>query len=380
MTRFFHRRPAASSALLLAFAAGLAHATGAGDFAGELEAIRARNHLPALAAAAVQDGVITDCAAVGLRSVDDDAPVTLDDQWHLGSITKSMTATVAAMLVEKGRLRWDTTVPEALGEVIGAIADDWTLVTLEELLSHHGGAPADPPEGAWRKARRRIGAPAEQRLEFVRALLARGTEVQPRTRFLYSNQGYAIAAAMMEQAAGQTWEELMQTMLFTPLEMSSAGFGPPGVAGRLDQPCGHFGGIKDPNPLPPGNNADLPPAIAPAGTVHCSVRDLAKYAAFHASRGATAPGLLKEEGFEKLHSRVPREDYSLGWCVLRRRWAGGDALMHTGSNALWYAAVWVAPERNLGFVAVTNIGSDNADDTCDQAIKALLKRVTDDDE
>ncbi len=371
---------AAVFALLLALFADEIPAAESNEFAVELEAIRERNHVPALAAAAVQDGVITDIAAVGQRSVDDDAQVTVDDQWHLGSITKSMTATVAAMLVQKGRLRWDATVAEVLGKVFDTIDEDWTHVTVEELLSHRGGAPAEPPEAAWRKARRRIGTPAEQRLEFVGAVLARPTELPPRTKSLYSNQGYAIVGEMMEQVTGQPWEELMQTMLFTPLQMGSAGFGPPGTAGRLDQPLGHFGGNKDPNPIPPGNNADLPPAIAPAGTVHCSVRDLAKYAAFHASRGATAPGLLKEESFEKLHSRVPHEDYALGWCVLRRRWAGGDALMHTGSNALWYAAVWVAPEQNLGFVAVTNIDSENADDTCDQAIKALLKRVTDDDQ
>jgi CubicO group peptidase (beta-lactamase class C family) len=40
--------------------------------------------------------------------------VTLDDRWHLGSCTKSMTASLAAMLIEDGLLRWDTTVGEIL--------------------------------------------------------------------------------------------------------------------------------------------------------------------------------------------------------------------------------------------------------------------------
>ena len=199
---------------------------------------------------------------------------------------------------------------------------------------------------------------------------------QPRgSKFVYSNQGYAIAGAMLERRTGRAWEELMQSLLFGPLQMRTAGFGAPGSPDRVDQPWGHAGNYLNPEPIPPGPSADNPPAIGPAGTVHCSIGDLARYAAFHASMGATCPGLLSQVGFEELHTRAPREQYSCGWCVEPRAWGDGDVIYHTGSNTMWYCAMWVAPNADAAFVAATNCDSDFADDGCDQAIKAMLRRV-----
>src|SRR5262245_17077866 len=69
--------------------------------------------LPALAAAVVKDGKIIAVGAVGTRRVGTKNPVTVDDRFHLGSDTKAMTALLAAMLVEEGKLKWSTTVGEA---------------------------------------------------------------------------------------------------------------------------------------------------------------------------------------------------------------------------------------------------------------------------
>ena len=54
--------------------------------------------------------------------------------------------------------------------------------------------------------------------------------------YLYSNLAFVIAGAMAEKVTGKTWEALMQERLFEPLGMSSAGFGPPGAPGGVDQP------------------------------------------------------------------------------------------------------------------------------------------------
>ena len=56
---------------------------------------------------------------------------------------------------------------------------------------------------------------------------------------IYSNVGYALAGLMAEQVTGHSWEDLMRKRVFEPLGMLSAGFGPPGHAGRVDQPWGH---------------------------------------------------------------------------------------------------------------------------------------------
>jgi CubicO group peptidase (beta-lactamase class C family) len=74
--------------------------------------------------------------AVGTRVDGADIPVTIDDRFHLGSDTKAMTATLAGMMVDEGRLRWDSIVGEVLGKDIQGMNPKLAAVTLEQLLSH----------------------------------------------------------------------------------------------------------------------------------------------------------------------------------------------------------------------------------------------------
>jgi CubicO group peptidase (beta-lactamase class C family) len=338
-----------------------------------LEAIRIQHGFPALAAAVIVDGRIAATNAVGFRTLGGTDPVTVNDKFHIGSVTKSMTATIAAMLVEQGTISWTTTIGESFAG-LESLDPDYRDVTLEQLLSHRGGAPGRPPRLLWIKAWNAAGSPAEQRLEFVKGLLARRPEAKPGTRYIYSNQGYAIAGVMLEKAAATPWEELMRTRLFEPLEMNSAGFGAPATLDTVDQPWGHrkalLTGIES---VPPGPRADNPPAIGPAGTVHCSLPDLARYVVFHMAGEQGGSDLLKPASFTKLHTPVG-DDYALGWVVLEREWAGGRALMHNGSNTMFYVVVWMAPDRNCAVIVATNIGRDKAFAGCDEAASKLIRQ------
>ena len=341
-----------------------------------LENIREKHNLPALAAAVVVDGKIVATNAVGFRKNGGAEKVTVDDKFHLGSVTKSMTATVAAMLVEQRRISWTTTIGEAFPELKSEIHPDYLGVTLEQLLSHRGGAPGDAPGDLWVKAWAANGTAAEQRLAFIKGILARKPEAKPGTKFIYSNQGYTIAGVMLEKAAGKTWEDLLRSMLFEPLGMTTAGFGAPASVDKVDQPWGHtktlLSGVEA---VPPGPRADNPLAISPAGAVHCSIGDLAKYAAFHMAGERGESKLLKAESFKKLHTAVAgNDDYALGWMVLKRAWANGRAVMHNGSNTMFYVVVWMAPEKNCAVIVASNIGVDEAFEGCDEAAGKLINQ------
>lgn len=341
-----------------------------------LETIREKHNLPALAAAVVVDGTIVMTSAVGFRKNGGPEKITVDDQFHLGSFTKSMTATVAAMLVEQGKISWTTTIGDAFPEFKSEIHPDYLDVTLEQLLSHRSGAPGDAPADLWRDAWAATGTAAEQRLAFIKGILAREPEAKPGTKFIYSNQGYTIAGVMLEKVTDKTWEELLRSMLFEPLGMTTAGFGAPASVGKVDQPWGHtkalLSGIEA---VPPGPRADNPLAITPAGAVHCSMGDLAKYAAFHMAGERDESKLLKAESFKKLHTVVAGNDnYALGWMVLKRSWANGRALMHNGSNTMFYIVVWMAPDKNCAVVVASNIGVDEAFEGCDEVAGKLINR------
>jgi CubicO group peptidase (beta-lactamase class C family) len=108
--------------------------------------------------------------------------------------------------------------------------------------------------------------------------------------------------------------------------------------------------------------------------MHFSIRDLARYAAWHAAEGKAEPQLLSPQSFAKLHTVPGSESYALGWRVLKRTWAGGRALTHAGSNTMWFAVMWIAPEKNLAFVAATNAATPGAEQACDDAVALLLER------
>lgn len=339
-----------------------------------LDRIRLKHQFPALTAAVIVDGEIVATSAVGFRKQGADDQVTADDKFHIGSITKSMTATIAAMLVEQGKISWTTTIGESFPELEDRIHAGYSAVTLEQLLAHRGGAPGSPPPLLWAKAWSATGTPAEQRMSFAEGILARKPEATPGTKHIYSNAGYTIAGVMLERAAGETWENLMQTMLFESLGMTTAGFGAPATLKKTDQPWGHtkkaLFGI---DPVAPGPRADNPAAIGPAGTVHCSTGDLAKYAAFHLAGARGENSALKPETFRKLHTPADDDNYALGWVVLERGWAGGTAFMHNGSNTMFYALLWIAPERNFAAVATTNFGGDGAFAGCNEAIEEIIR-------
>jgi len=354
--------------VLAAGGAAVAAAAQGDDMAQTLESIRKRHDLPALAAVVVKDGRICDRVAVGVRKTGDPAPITTHDMFHIGSNTKSMTATLAAMMIEEGKLRWDTTIAEVFPEWKGKMNRQYETVTVEQLLTHRGGVPSAPPAAAWKRAWEQRGTPVQQRREFVEAVLGLPPQAAPGTKMIYSNQGYAIVGAMLEKLAGQPWETLITERLFKPLLMDSAGFGPPGTAGAVDQPWGHT--RKSSVNIPA--QADNPPAIAPAGRVHCSLDDLARFAIFHMQRSHPG-GLLSRDSFDKLHAPPPGGDYACGWVVLQRGWAGGTALMHAGSNNMWYVVMWLAPAKDFCVIAATNVAGPDAEKGCDEAASAMIQ-------
>ena len=174
-----------------------------------LEKLRAKHKLPALAVAVSKGGATVDLAAVGVRKEGDATPVKSGDRFHIGSCTKSMTATLAAILIEQGKIRWDTTITEALPALKGKIHADFEAVTLEMLLRHRGGLPTEALPAAWKRAWEQTGKPMQQRMEFTAAVLAKEPAAKPGTKFVYSNQGYAVAGAMLEKITGSAWETLM---------------------------------------------------------------------------------------------------------------------------------------------------------------------------
>jgi D-alanyl-D-alanine carboxypeptidase len=328
------------------------------SLAEDLEAMRAEHKLPALAAAVWRDGKLLELEAVGLRKADDPASkVTTKDYWHLGSNTKAMTATLIAIYVDRGALKWTDTV----GKLLKKVDPGFAAVTLDQLLRHEGGAPGEPPDALWKQLWADADKP-DARAKFVQGILAMPPAQKPGT-FVYSNAGYMIAGAMLEKVTGKRWEQLMRDELFAKLDMKSCGFGAPGRKDVIDQPWGHDAGGT---PIAPGPAADNPPGLGPAGTVHCSLEDYGKFLALHSTG---QPTLVTPETMQHLHT-ARNMGYAGGWMVVTT--PRGSVLVHSGSNTMWYVTTMVAlatkPEDRFVFVMATNSGSGAIESVFDRLV------------
>ncbi len=313
--------------------------------------------VPAVGAKLVHNGSVVEFGTAGMRTYGGLDAVTDLDQWHIGSLTKSMTATLSAVLVEQGLLGWNSTVGEVFPDLVGTVHPAYLDVRLDELLSHTGGIPTS--SSAIADSVSQIGGNLlAQRLRFTREVLSVAPH-QSRGSYAYSNAGYIVAGAMLERLTGSEWEHLMQTYVFNPLGMNDTGFGAPGANGSPNQPTGHIPDGAGWHSIPSASpNADNPALFGPAGTVHSTMADIAKYMTLHlaGAHGEFVPGYLTAASFAKLHQPMPDAQYALGWNVSE------FSLHHIGSNNRWLAQIIVVPGIDVALFIVTNAADADATD------------------
>ncbi len=354
------------------------------DLAPELSPVREEYGLPALGAALIRDGRLHAAGVVGVRKSGSDVRVEPDDPFHLGSCTKAMTASVLCILAQQGKLQWDAPLVEYFPELKERMHPEYGRVTLVHLLSHRAGAPPmtagfAPVDTDQLREIQALPSPRAQRRRVTEIFLSHPPVCEPGKKELYSNAGYVLAGAIAEQVADEDYENLLQRLLFQPLGMSSAGFGAMGTEGRIDAPWQHRMEDEKVIPVGPGPRSDNPPFIAPAGRVHCSIFDWARYiqCVLAAVRGEDGP--LPPAQMHPLKKPPFDGDYALGWGIHDRAWAGGKAFSHAGSNGMNYSVVWMAPARNFAVLVVTNRGGEDAPKALDAVCSRMIQKFLEDD-
>lgn len=331
---------------------------------------------PSIGVLLVEDGKVRGLGVAGVRVAASEATVAIDDKWHIGSCTKSMTATLAATFVEEEAVSWQSTLGEILGEKI-EMKPEYELITLGMLLANRSGITGKPPQSVYdgididplstELSDRKL---LKQRATYVESVLNLEPSSSPNTQYEYSNAGFVVAASMLEEISGKPWEKLMQERIFEPLGMKNTGFGNAARkdSGKPTQPWPHTNGAT---PYEPGPWDDNPWALGPAGSVHGSLRDMARYLAMHATR-EIGPVIKHEETYEFLHTAVPENNnYARGWIVTRTAWSDGPAISHDGSNTMDHCSFRVAPGRGAAVAAFTNCG-ENGREACMEAIGLVV--------
>ncbi len=142
-------------------------------------------------------------------------PMTLDTTMMAYSMSKPITAAAVLQLVERGSIRLEDAVSRHIPWQ--PYGDD---VTVRGLLAHTAGLPNPVPL--------RWVHPAEGHLLFdegaaLRRVLSRHGRLaaRPGSRFVYSNIGYWLLGALLEQVTSETFACYVTNHLFTPLDLKS---------------------------------------------------------------------------------------------------------------------------------------------------------------
>ncbi|MBT5909659.1 MAG: beta-lactamase family protein [Opitutae bacterium] len=320
----------------------------------------AQAKVPGMVAAITSSKGVLAIGTAGVRKIGTDVKLTKLDRIHLGSCTKAMTSVLLATLVAEEKLTWETSLIDILPELKGKIHSHYHTITVWQLLTHRAGVEANAASW-WIHGKMEL---KKRRLAILQANLKQAP-ARKHGVYHYSNLGYMIAGCMAEKVTASTWESLMQKRIFDPLGMDSTGFGPPGASGKTDQPWGH---VRSGDRWRP-RQFDNAEALGPAGRVHASFADWAKLLAMQLSGGKSLG--LDRKILDKLIT--PTGNYAGGWRVTKRPWGKGTVLTHSGSNAMWYALVWMAPQLDRAFLVATNSRDNDSHAICDQMIGKLIQ-------
>ena len=162
--------------------------------------------------------------AAGVRSIDAARGARADDTFRVGSITKSMVATLALQQVQAERWSLHTTV----GDVLPGLLPGHDDVTLEQLLAHRSGLPdyvstliagVSTPEQLLSVVRRHY---TDRQL--VDAALTQSWSFAPGTDYSYSNTGYVVIGMMLERVTHHSIRHLLRARVFRPARMHHSSF------------------------------------------------------------------------------------------------------------------------------------------------------------
>ena len=283
---------------------------------------------PSIAGAVVRDG----------QQVWSDAiETTTDTQFRIGSLTKTFVAVLVMRLRDEGRLGLDDPLEKHLADapVRG--------LTIGQLLTHTAGLASETPGPWWERT------PGDLRPELADITGDSPSKHPPGRRFHYSNPGFGLLGAVIEEARGQPWAEVLKQEVLDPLEMTRTSFLPqePYARGTAVHPWADV--------VMPEVVQDVG-RMAPAGQLWSTVEDLCRFATLIASGADSVLSADTVAEMREPRSAAEGDDweasYGLGIQLLRtpQRMLAG----HTGSMPGFLCALWVSVEDDVGAVALAN--------------------------
>jgi D-alanyl-D-alanine carboxypeptidase len=187
------------------------------DLTADLDAIAGRYYQAGEPGAAVlvrKGGKTLLRKAYGQADLELSVPLSADNVFRIGSVTKQFTAVAILQLVQRGKIALD----DDLGKLLPGYPAPAKRITLEHLLTHTSGIPSYTSLPSHRKTMRLDTTPEEMIARFRDLPL----EFDPGTRYSYSNSNYILLGSIVEKHSGLTYAGYVKRHLFEPAGMTAS--------------------------------------------------------------------------------------------------------------------------------------------------------------
>jgi CubicO group peptidase (beta-lactamase class C family) len=323
------------------------------DLSPTFEAIRQRLGLPAMGAIVVTGDRIVGRGVCGVRRMGEPGPIAADPHWQLGSITKTFTATLAAMLIERGKLTFDTTLRQIYPEHAKIMAPRVGDITVRQLITHRSGMGGDA--FGWNGAPETNGpglSLSQRRQRGVVLSLKAPLEFAPGAKYSYSNRGYNTLGPALEKVAGRAYEDMIVRDIAKPLGIPSVVFGEPALGDPNREPWPHAPEGGRWKPVAPVRLSMYGYHVFnTAGGISLTLAGFARWMQAHLN-GEVSGGLVSKEMFKTLHT--PVDSGGVPPFSLSRFGIPGRTISHGGTNGRNSADHFVFLERGIGIFAAAN--------------------------
>lgn len=305
---------------------------------------------PSLSVAIVRHGQIAYLRSFGFADKKSRTVATPDTSYHVASVTKVFTASLAAMLHAQGVINLDQPVLKYLPEGV-SISDKpevGATITLRHLASHASGFPRGIP-GPVQSVEGRYALEPQRLYDHLARIKLTSN---PGETVLYSNLGYGLLGHALERAAGKPYDQLLQAMLCEPL----------GLQRTAIHPLDHFQLATgyDNSRFRLAERHSYRERLASSGGLITSASDLAKFLAAQMD-----PGVFFREVLALLQTPTTLSDgstarHALGWTVLSHR-TGGKYYEKNGGRNNCSAWIGFSPDHNIGIAVLTNCGNPSVE-------------------
>lgn len=337
------------------------------DFSTYIEATREFYHIPGTAVVIVQGGEIVYAEGFGIKEIGGDDPITPETMFSIGSLSKALTSTMLASLVDEEVITWDTPIVEFIPEF--RLADEGAAqqITLRQALNHTSGV-----SGMVTLFLIGTGVAPETAIEFLADI---PLQTPPGESYEYENYINSLGAYMAAVASGaeygnnlfDVYSELMQSRVFDPIGMESATFSIETTLASGNFAVPHFASLNGTLgetgfTFTPTNYWDVQ-AANPVGGIRANALDMGRYLITLLGNGTTADGTKIASPENLLETWTPQIEknpdpylesasYGLGWNIVS--YQGVELITHDGNIGGFTSRMGFIPDADIGIVVLTN--------------------------